>query len=108
MCLAARRTRENLAGSLWFFIAAILLGHAGRQHRSLFLVRLDKLGSAGSPLHASSICCSQCNAHSPPAALCEALRAGVTPPTNVTNAKATASPSGQACFCQIEIALDPS
>ena len=43
MCLGARRTREKLAGPLWFFIAAILVGHAGRQHRPFFLVRLDKL-----------------------------------------------------------------
>ena len=38
VCVGAWRTREKLADAIRFFIAAILLGPAGRQHRSLLLV----------------------------------------------------------------------
>ena len=39
----ARWTCERMAGTIWVFTATVLLGLAGRQHRSPLLVRLDLL-----------------------------------------------------------------
>jgi hypothetical protein len=52
---SAWRGGQRLAGAIWFVSAAIHLGSTGRQHRSIFLVRLDQLATVAGVVDPGSI-----------------------------------------------------